>query len=278
MEIPSMTLKDLLKRFTPAFIWRAAQRIRRRYELSAFNIYIVTHTYAGFELKVSIENVLGRAWYDKDYPALKEIELLKNGKLKPGAIVYDVGAHQGVIAMVLARIVTESGLVLAIEADPHSAAVAQRNRGLNDLKQLRVLHAAGGAASGEVEFAFTSGRVRTDGSTDAATIVKLVKMDDLTAEHGVPDVLFIDVEGYEEEVLKGSRRILATRPDCYVEVHVGLGLEQAGGSVAKLMDYFPKEHYTVLIALPHAGEFVPFDKDSSILKKHFLLVALSTMG
>ena len=46
---------------------------------------------------------------------------------------------------------------------------------------------------------------------------------------GAPDVLFVDVEGYELHVLRGARLTLEThRPDLFVEVHTDAGLERFG--------------------------------------------------
>jgi hypothetical protein len=43
----------------------------------------------------------------------------------------------------------------------------------------------------------------------------------------VPDILFIDVEGFEVHALKGATHTLQGRPDCFIEVHVGCGLRNS---------------------------------------------------
>src|SRR5947209_4100963 len=66
--------------------------------------------------------------------------------------VFDLGAHQGVIARMIAAQVRPGGRVLAVEAEPHNAKVARRNAELNDAENLLVVHAAGAERSGTLSF------------------------------------------------------------------------------------------------------------------------------
>ena len=59
---------------------------------------------------------MGAGWYDHDWPELPEIALLKQHGLRPGARVFDIGAHQGVVALMLSKTVGPEGFVLAVEA------------------------------------------------------------------------------------------------------------------------------------------------------------------
>ena len=79
-----------------------------------------------------------------------------------------------------------------------------------------------------------------------------------------PDVLFIDVEGFECEVLKGARETLRERPDVFIEVHSGCGLERFGGSREEILNTFPSDHYTLFAADGDSPGFLPV-KDASML-------------
>jgi hypothetical protein len=72
------------------------------------------------------------------------------------------------------------------------------------------------------------------------------------------------VEGFEVHALKGATHTLQGRPDCFIEVHVGCGLEKFGGSVQSLLSLLPD--YELLISVPdNKGDFQPFVPDSAIL-------------
>ena len=61
--------------------------------------------------------------------------------------------------------------------------------------------------------------------------VPCVSIDDLRLRYGAPDVLYMDVEGFEVEVLIGAANTLKHRPDCFVEVrNVDCGLQTYGSS------------------------------------------------
>jgi FkbM family methyltransferase len=211
----SQRLRGLAERLLPAALlerlhsWKSA-RDRRRYPQRT-----VEHSYAGRRLRVTIGSAYAER-YDRDWPALAEIDMLREGRLRGGALVFDLGASAGVIAMMLADAVGGEGRVLALEAHPGDASLARRNRDLNGLTQLEIVNAAVARASGELAFS-PAGHVHT--GSRGRPRVPAWSIDDLAARHGPPDVVFIDVEGYEYEALMGAERTLRGSTDWFVEVH-----------------------------------------------------------
>src|SRR5262249_47043967 len=156
----------------------------------------VNHTYGGFPFRIVISDPLAQGWYDCDWPVQPEIALLSQHRLRPGARVFDLGAHQCVVALMLARTVGLQGSVIALEANSHNARVGQRNRDANEAPQLQVLHAAVAERSGSITFnEGLNGRV-DDGTGEWGRVeVPAYSIDDLADKHGTPDLLFLDVEG-----------------------------------------------------------------------------------
>lgn len=243
--------------------------IRRQLSLQTFRQRVVEHPFLDSTLKVVIADPVAQAWYEHKLPTAIQMHFLRDYGLKPGATVFNIGAHQAVIAAMLARIVTPTGKVVALDPDPFNFQVAQRNKTLNHLEQLEILCAAGADNTRMVNFGLavgTSGHIAEKNSGLQIISAQAYCVDDLTQKYGAPDVLYIDVEGFEEHVLKGAAQTLASaRPDCVVEVHIGGILEKAGGSVSGVLEYFPQEIYDIYIKHPHPN-------------RRYKLVLLSEVG
>ena len=210
----------------------------------------VSHSYCGVPLRVSLEDPIGEQWYDRDWPLLPEIRELQQRGLGPGARVFDIGAHQCVVALVLADIVGPDGSVVALEPEPHNGRVARRNLELNGARNVAVVDAAVSAKPGSVRFEENFGGRIVDHARGTIE-VQAVTIDDLAARHGQPDVVFVDVEGAEAAALAGARRTLRRgRATWFVEVHQGLGLTPRGvGGAEDVLAEFPAQSFDVLVAV-----------------------------
>jgi FkbM family methyltransferase len=267
---PRATLERLKRE---AFHVLQGRRVRRT--VTRFQAHTVEHSYGGLRLRVAIEDPVGEDWYDKDWPEQDEIVFLRAHGLVPGATVFDIGAHQGVVAMILARDVAP-GRVLAVEAVPHNVRVAERNLGLNDVANVTIEHTAISDEDGEV---YVPGGFNAHVSTTAGAglrAVPSVTIDTLAARHGAPDIVFIDVEGYELRALAGAAHVLAgIRPRWFIEVHVGVGLEEAGGSPGEVLATLTDAGYRTFGApVDGSSPFRAIAADDPLTEAHFFLVAL----
>src|SRR5215469_3935234 len=184
-------LKEVAKRSFPQPLWTMLRLARVWSSVHFYRERKVTHVYGGFLLSIWLTDPLAQGWYDVDWPELPEIALLKTGRLKPGARVFDLGAHQCVVAMMLSRIVGAEGQVVALEANPHNAEVGERNRALNDIAQLKVVHGAAAKQSGTIEFGKGLNGVVAVADRDwGLQRVRAYSVDELTRKFGRPDTLF----------------------------------------------------------------------------------------
>lgn len=157
--------------------------------------------------------------------------------LAPGMTFVDIGANCGTYTVFGAARVGPEGQVIAIEASPRLAGLLHETVAMNGFApRCEVLRCAAGAEAGTVvlhQFANRQGgntvlphiadiaRER-NGDTVTATEVACRPLDAIIAERAVQriDLIKIDVEGFEREVLLGSRATLARfRPKLIVEWH-----------------------------------------------------------
>ncbi len=261
------SLRHVARRVVPHFAYR---RYRRRKVAALIRDYTprdVTHVYGGHTLRIRLEDHLAQGWYDRDWAELPMMAFLRDrGVSVRGATIFDLGAHQAVVALMLAGEVGESGHVVAVEAEPHNARVAAINRDLNGAGNVTIIHAAASATEGTISFsAELNGKVEQQ-TTTANITVPTVTVDGLARKYGTPNIVFLDVEGYEGQVLKGATATLANGSTSFlVEVHGAQALAAFGISSDAITDRFlgfdryvatsDDEPFTVLSGPPPAGRF-----------------------
>lgn len=178
-----------------------------------------------------------------------------------GSVVYDVGAHIGIVSFGAARLVGEKGRVVAFDADAENIASLRSSCARNRFEQrMQVVHAAvwshttgEGVPFRRGERRRSHGGVAADGHEPALADGPTVKvpsttLDAFVASNGLtPELVKIDVEGGEYEVLRGGDSLFTgVRPMIIIEVHHAQALEQ----VANWIERF---RYTAEWSIPEQG-------------------------
>ena len=205
------------------------QRLRKAVvarRIASYKQRTVSRSYCGFPLRISLGDPVAEEWYDREWPRSREVDKLSPN---PGEVVFDLGAHQAVVAMVIGRLVGETGHVIAVEAEPHNVRAGKTNVALNGATNVEVIHAAVTSEPGSVLFAEgLNGRLLDSGRLGTVR-VPAVTIDSLAAEYGHPDAVLIDVEGAEVLALEGASETIRRGARFMIEVHLGCGLEDLGG-------------------------------------------------
>jgi FkbM family methyltransferase len=263
---------------TPLRRWLQRRNVERK--VSRYAKHVVSHRYGKVTLQIELADPLAAGWYDRDWPELPELTLLGQHRLQEGARVFNLGAHQGVVGLMLGHRVGANGQVVVVEPNPHNHAMCARNIALNRMPWV-VPHQAA-VADYDGELSFNAGLNGQAGElSDYAGLMRVpsVTLDTLTAKYGPPDVVFLDVEGFECRALASASRTILAKPDWFVEVHLGFGLEAAGGSVEKLLAHFPESAFTRFVHADDDVECIPLESaPAGKLKKRFFLTAIAKNG
>lgn len=129
-------------------------------------------------------------------------------------LFFDIGANIGIRSEVFNRLGVK---VVAVE--PQSVCFKKLTKKFKNNKKVVLVNKCIGASQGEGKINICSsanvissmsekwktGRFK-DFDFDKAEIVKMITLEDLIIEHGVPDFCKIDVEGYDLEVVRGMER------------------------------------------------------------------------
>ena len=158
--------------------------------------------------------------------------------LPEGGLMVDVGAHVGTLCVPAARRLGPSGHVLALEPTPRTAALLRRSVALNGLDdRVTVLECAAGAEDGRATLGLSpvlahNSLVPLDEATDRVEVA-VRPLDAVVPPGRRVDLVKIDGEGFELQVWRGMRRIVAENQDVAVIVEFGPShIRRAGGTVA----------------------------------------------
>jgi FkbM family methyltransferase len=169
-----------------------------------------------------------RPRFAHDYEAQTAAFLAKH--IQPGMTCFDVGANVGAYVLQLAHWSGPAGKIVAFEPNTGAREVLARHIAWNGLSaRVTVVPSAVSSAPGEsvlyAEGADGMSRLAeaSRGLRAAAVelIVPVTSLDTWCAANNLwPDVLLLDIEGFEIEALRGAREAIAkTRPIIAVEMH-----------------------------------------------------------
>lgn len=177
---------------------------------------------------------------------LHESEITKKivDTLNDDSIFYDVGANIGYYT-IFASEVCSKGEVHAFEIEPHFIQLTRKSLKMNPttatLNNNAVSNKTGDTVSYSGEFGKTSiDSTTTTGSREVDTIT----IDDYAADNPHPDVMKIDVEGFERHVLEGAERVLEEGyPETmFLEIHPPK-IQNYGGQVQDILNLLDSYGY-----------------------------------
>jgi FkbM family methyltransferase len=152
-------------------------------------------------------------------------------RLKPGDVAYDIGANYGIHALLLARLVGNTGHLYAFEPVPLIMGALQENVALNGFSNTTFIPLAMSDGAGTASF-FTghhdgAGHLATVGDQQGQSIiVETGTLDDFVflEKNRPPNFIKMDIEGAETRAIAGAERTLATyHPILLIDLH---GLSQ----------------------------------------------------
>jgi FkbM family methyltransferase len=181
--------------------------------------------YGGHALRVSFNLRRMRQTLEHDV----ELESILNG-LAPGQCALDIGANVGLLSVLMAQCVAPTGRVYAFEPVVEAYECLQENARLNAVATIiEPLHLAVGCEPQTLEMFINESPPDTmhsavppaDGKGSRRQ-VQAVSVDSFCKERGLlPDVVKVDVEGFEPLVLEGARQTIAraSAMTLFVELH-----------------------------------------------------------
>jgi FkbM family methyltransferase len=163
---------------------------------------------------------------------------------RPGMTVYDLGANIGYTTLLFAKVVGETGRVLAVEPLPANVARLRAAVELNHMQgRVTVVERAIGPRRGRETFLVhrSPGMGRLEQATGRAESfqdaveVEVASVDDLLYAEGFPPphLVKMDLEGGEGRALEGMGRLLRdVKPILLIEVHGRIAAKETWARLA----------------------------------------------
>jgi FkbM family methyltransferase len=192
-------------------------------------VWVRIHSGVGKGLWLKLDPRWHKAYLEGSYEP--GIQNLLCEYLRPGDVLYDVGAHIGFFSIIAARLVGRGGKVFAFEAAPENVTALEQNVRKNELCQIEINPVAVWCKCGKLNFGrpyagalagavFELGAQGSPPTSNLQIEVPATTLDRFLEKHQPPRLIKIDVEGAEAEVLEGAKRLFEQyRPVLICEVH-----------------------------------------------------------
>jgi len=204
-----------------------------------------------------------------------QTELMKK-IVKPGMIVFDLGANFGWFSLVLSKLVGSSGRVYTFEADPTLIDILKENIELNNLSNISIQPMAVSNKEGVSKFSINKSydtRNQLDSiSNSGNTInVEIISLDEFCKKEKIKKVDFIkmDIEGSEPKALEGMKKIISDNPQLKIITEFNQNaMHDVGASPENLINFLQDAGFVIEeINEKTPGKLKKINKDELLEKK-----------
>ena len=188
-------------------------------------------------------------------------EMFWRGLALDGLVVYDIGAFHGLLTMFFA---SRCKQVVSYEPNEVNRARLIENVCLNGLINVEVRKFGVGSEIGSATLYYTpemagGGTMVPNTTAPVAQAVQITTLDrDIAASKlPAPDLIKIDIEGWELEALKGARQTLAAHhPAMLLEMH-GETLREKQRKVGEIVAFLSDAGYQSILHVETGAEITP---------------------
>lgn len=175
---------------------------------------------------------------DQDYEVF-ELEIFKKLAEK-SSVMFDIGANIGLYSLVVASIPNNKSKIFAFEPVAENRKYIDKNISLNKLENIEIVPMAVGEKPGKLKLYLAENSIGTHSAgrvTDKNITITKTSIDSFSKlRNVVPDIIKIDIEGYEAYALEGGlKTIKKHKPTILIEFDTGL-IRNCGSDPAVLAE------------------------------------------
>jgi hypothetical protein len=175
-------------------------------------------------LKINSCNFIVTPWWETNFWE-PSVQLALRDLIKPGTIIFDVGANVAGLSILMSRLTGPKGTVCAFEASPRIIELTHGNIIASGCNNIQLYHNAIFSESGKDMMIFAGGHLNDsiynqgEFKNNVGKTVKTMALDDFVSHTGlVPDIIKMDIEGAEFDAIQGMKNnTLMTKPHLILE-------------------------------------------------------------
>ena len=214
-----------------------------------------------FSLFASREDLAVGRYVVSDHSYEPGISALLERYVQPGMAVVDIGANIGYLSMLLASLVEQSGLVIAVEPNPENVRLLEASRRANGFAQIIILEVAAGRDTGLLALNTShSNGIAGDLPADldallGSRLVPCFSLDAILPTDRRISLIKLDVEGAEYNALLGfSDTISRDHPIIVSEFNPGAlpGVSRCAGP--DYLNFLIARGYRIAVIRPDGSE------------------------
>jgi FkbM family methyltransferase len=250
MILPQIFTAKIRRRFNSYFPRNSQYNLLASQKDSSYKFSLPDGSRFDYPINTSI----GRELYNGGFE-ISEVEFLRQS-IKPGNVLLDIGANGGLFTVIAAKIIGDKGHVYACEPGIRELRILRNNIAVNNLNNVTVIDSAIGDKETQTQFAIAyDGALNSLAQTshpsqeiESWETVNMTTVDALIAKHKIEkvDFLKIDVEGAENLVFKGAKKLLSSAHNLTILFEASeLNSHSFGYSVKDLIAQVLAEGFTV---------------------------------
>lgn len=177
-------------------------------------------------------------------------------ELETGANVLDIGSNIGYYALIEAKEVGEKGCVRAIEPVPENFETLEKNVELNQYDNIDCINKAAGSKDTEarIKKSPSPNRNRIDEKNEYNIVTEVETVDSLR-DNIEPEMIRMDVEGYEIEIFKGMENVLKKDSlKLFLELHPRKIENFYGGNIKEIWEKLSENDFKIKYLVRHPSE------------------------
>ena len=194
-----------------------------------------------------------------------EKQALMSRLVRPGMVVWDVGANAGFYTLAFSRLVGDAGKVYAFEPLAENTSNLLTHARLNNIQNTQIVQTALADQTGVIGFSVAASNSMGHISQQKSSyLVTTFTVDDFLARFpdARPDLLKIDIEGAEASLLLGASQLLGrSAPEIVLALH---GESQSHQCVELLHSH----GYSLFYIDGSSADSMPLKSDEIYARKH----------